>query len=110
MHPLAFAEVPAPTAIPNTSNATTTFIMKSPLSLLMSQETHACFVPSARQSAVRLTFSAIQTRMGKAVPMVHVYVGSLHDQKHFRMSLTERPIGKNDDPLDVHHDSHHSRM
>jgi hypothetical protein len=45
MHPLAFAEVPAPTAIPNTSNATTTFIMKSPLSLLMSQETHAGLVP-----------------------------------------------------------------
>jgi hypothetical protein len=46
MHPLAFAEAPVPTATPNASNATTIFIVKSPLSLLVSQENNGCLVPS----------------------------------------------------------------
>jgi hypothetical protein len=49
MHPLAFAEAPVPAATPNTSNTTTTFIMKisfePAVSLLVSQENRGGLVP-----------------------------------------------------------------
>jgi hypothetical protein len=82
MHPLAFAEAPVPTATPNTSNATTTFIVQSPFEPAgLSRESRrfgslACPVKNKVVGGHQRRLQALASKTRQSVPPSEVVTAS----------------------------------